>query len=212
LTRAEGFSKVSVRKQYLGKENVMPNHVYNSVTIEGSPEQVKDVQKFLATPTFMNESGEELIFNFAKLISIPKDKVGEYHTVHGFVKGEESGHTEYNWYEWNVKNWGTKWNAYEVSSEIDGGSISYHFNTAWSIPEPIIHALADYARQGGITFDWHAEEEQGWGAEFAFDGKELTLVREWDIPETHAEYVALEQDCWGCESDEPFDDCPKEGE
>ena len=213
MTKAQGFSKVSDRKQYLGKENVMPNHVFNSVTIKGTAEQLKDVETFLARKSFMNESDDVPEFNFANLVSIPRDKVDEYNDVHGFVEGVSVGNTEYNWYNWNVNNWGTKWNAYEVSGElVDDTHFQYEFSTAWSIPEPVINAFADYARQGGITFEWYAEEEQGWGAQFAFDGEELELVKEWDIPETHAEYLALGRDCWACESEEPFDDCPKEEE
>lgn len=190
----------------------MPNHVFNSVAIQGTSEQLKMVQEFLATPTFMNQPDEELIFNFAKLISIPKDKVEEYHTTHGFSEGKATGETEFNWYNWNNRCWGTKWNAYDVETDLQDGLLQYRFCTAWSYPEPIIHALADYAQQGGITFEWYAEEEQGWGAEFVFNGTELELVREWDIPESHAEYVALDRECWACDSEMPYPDCPKVSE
>jgi hypothetical protein len=51
------------------------------------------------------------------------------------------------WYNWNVANWGTKWNCLEVwhdradDSVIDGKT-SYNFDTAWSPAEPVIAALA----------------------------------------------------------------------
>ena len=43
-----------------------------------------------------------------------------------------------SWYDWSCANWGTKWNAYSVQ-EIPGG---VQFDTAWSMPEPVISALA----------------------------------------------------------------------
>jgi hypothetical protein len=43
-----------------------------------------------------------------------------------------------DWYEWSVKNWGTKWNSSE--SLFEGSNI--HFQTAWSVPEPIFIELS----------------------------------------------------------------------
>ena len=44
-----------------------------------------------------------------------------------------------DWYKWRLKNWGTKWDAYD-GSWIDG----YHaFTTAWAPPEALIQYLAE---------------------------------------------------------------------
>jgi hypothetical protein len=43
-----------------------------------------------------------------------------------------------DWYEWSVKNWGSKWNSSE--SLFEDGKI--HFQTAWSVPEPIFIELS----------------------------------------------------------------------
>jgi hypothetical protein len=45
---------------------------------------------------------------------------------------------EKNWYEWNIKNWGTKW---EIDPDglqrhkINGRTYKYYFDTAWSPPD-----------------------------------------------------------------------------
>ena len=44
---------------------------------------------------------------------------------------------EENWYEWNIKNWGTKWDL--IPEEIEKHKINertykYYFDTAWSPP------------------------------------------------------------------------------
>ncbi len=44
-----------------------------------------------------------------------------------------------NWYAWSVKNWGTKWGAYEVSMDFGGG---FRFQTAWRFPTPIMAELS----------------------------------------------------------------------
>jgi len=45
--------------------------------------------------------------------------------------------------EWNCKHWGTKWNAYDSICSIHGDKAYICFNTAWSIPRPIIIAFAN---------------------------------------------------------------------
>ena len=52
------------------------------------------------------------------------------------------------WYNWNVANWGTKWNCGEVWHDrtteqiTEAGTTSYNFDTAWSPAERVIAALA----------------------------------------------------------------------
>jgi hypothetical protein len=61
-----------------------------------------------------------------------------------------------NWYNWNIENWGTKWNASDVY--ISDGVID--FETAWSPAEPVIASLAK--RFPEVTFI-HDYVEQGIG-------------------------------------------------
>lgn len=44
------------------------------------------------------------------------------------------------WYQWNIENWGTKWNATRTSYDENAGSIL--FETAWSFPAPVIYELS----------------------------------------------------------------------
>jgi hypothetical protein len=131
------------------------------------------------------------------------------------------------WYDWNIRNWGTKWDANDENGDTpdlddlkDHDSISYSFSTAWSIPEPIFRAMV--AQHPELDFEFHSEEEQGWGAEFSTydsedeDGKpikELNLVREWDIPSSHADYVERDNEdgcvcAWNDDPEDLYDDCP----
>ena len=40
-----------------------------------------------------------------------------------------------SWYEWNIANWGTKWDAYDISIDEDlGRELIVEFDTAWAPP------------------------------------------------------------------------------
>lgn len=48
-----------------------------------------------------------------------------------------------NWYGWNVSNWGTKWDLYDVYVDYDQISFAeLSFNTAWSAPFQVFEALS----------------------------------------------------------------------
>lgn len=61
-----------------------------------------------------------------------------------------------DWYDWNRKNWGTKWNS--SYSTVDGNSI--RFQTAWCTPYPIIDLLSK--KYPDLTFNVkYADESIG---------------------------------------------------
>ena len=61
-----------------------------------------------------------------------------------------------NWYDYCVAEWGTKWEASDATYDIEGNKITIYFDTAWSPPIGIYHALenmgfdveATYVEQG----------------------------------------------------------------
>ena len=60
------------------------------------------------------------------------------------------------WYEWRIRNWGTKWNA--SSAEIAEGRLS--FLTAWNAPKPIVEKLSQMFSSITIHHVW-ADEDIG---------------------------------------------------
>lgn len=73
---------------------------------------------------------------------------------------------EENWYDWNVSNWGTKWDISLASYEIvDENTITLSFDTAWSPPIALYQFL--------IENDWEVNAyyyEPGMGYCGRFDG------------------------------------------
>ena len=65
-----------------------------------------------------------------------------------------------SWYDWNVANWGTKWDM-DGSGGRAGEILEYHFQTAWSPPVegfrkisenfPLLHFVLEYF-EGGACF------------------------------------------------------------
>ena len=52
---------------------------------------------------------------------------------------EREEHGTNNWHDWNTTNWGTKWEAYDLQSELVEDQIILTFRTAWSPPEALMH-------------------------------------------------------------------------
>ena len=131
----------------------MPKWVYNHLTIEGSEEDINKVKaqvgavvkrKYKGADEVDEEIDEEPIFSFMNILPPPEDKLDEYHAVHGYTGGEKTGDTEYNWYNFNVREWGTKWDARDVDLlEDDETYLHYKFDTAWSPPTEVIAKLAE---------------------------------------------------------------------
>lgn len=208
----------------------MPNHVRNIVRMSGNFSDLAKLQKLLAMPQdvqFYKGSFEKQDFNFYSLVSpereIWDDYYGDQPKYDTLDESMSNMFKSNHWYDWNVRNWGTKWNAYEisVSHNLDDTTVknekyylNYTFDTAWSPPEGVIQALAKRIRElklDSVSFNWWFEEEQGWGGEFYFNEGNLELIREWDIPDSHEEMMERGDYC-PCEDygDKVFDDCPVE--
>ena len=67
------------------------------------------------------------------------------------------------WYEWSIKNWGTKWNAYGLDTyenEVTDSNPTLSFQTAWSAPHPILAKLAEMYPEVSFEHTW-ADEDIG---------------------------------------------------
>jgi hypothetical protein len=206
----------------------MANWVYTSVSVSGKAE---DLKKFLEkaaterpyadgnTPTqieYETHNG----FSFWNFVQPPKEAVdsGEYFGTHGWKGGERVGNSKFNWYEWNIENWGTKWDAGDVSVETisdDSTSVSISFQTAWDVATPVFRAMVKQHPE--LEFSFSSEEEQGWGVEHESQDGELVETDSWDIPASHADYAKRDnQDgcrcSWEDDATEWYDDCPNKQE
>lgn len=64
-----------------------------------------------------------------------------------------------DWYDWSIKNWGTKWNAHDTIIN-DPSEATVYFHTAWSAPIPFLDALSK--QYPDLSFDYmFADEDMG---------------------------------------------------
>ncbi len=65
------------------------------------------------------------------------------------------------WYEWNINNWGTKWNACGYDDEHNyADEEELIFDTAWSPPHPILERLSEIYPKIHFKHEW-ADEDLG---------------------------------------------------
>ena len=179
----------------------MPNWVYNSLHIEGEAEDIKRLKEQVNQPFVRQhdqwnpETGKmELkdysysnpVFAFWNIIK-PTD-------METYVLQRDPNHDNTvidfkgnNWYDWNVRNWGTKWDVgvgdeekYPETELIhdDETVIAYRFNTAWGAPIQAIETLS--SQYPNLEFNLSFEEETGWGGEVTFVNGEGTELEEYD--------------------------------
>ena len=75
------------------------------------------------------------------------------------------------WYDWRVRNWSTKWNAYN-QARVDGHAIV--FNTAWSGVPELMRALSEKFPSVALSYVY---ADEVWGSNtgvFEFEGGECT--------------------------------------
>ena len=163
----------------------MPNHVRNRLMFEGEPKQVAAL-----LAAIQNEKYGIGSIDFQKIIPMPSNI---YRGDLGQKERERYG--ENNWYDWSVKNWGTKWNAYgydETFSYTPGEPLL--FLTAWSAPHPILERLSEMFPDMEITHEWADEDIGNNCGRCSYLGGERT--EEW-TPDFEEEAVEFACEVWG---------------
>lgn len=156
----------------------MPNWVSNRLTVEAN-------ETLLDALVSHVDDAEGQPLSFQKILPRPAE--------------------EGDWYNWNVRNWGTKWDAQEVSLVRSAGVALFEFATAWSTPEQVVVALSFRFPAASIVLEY--EEEQGWGGRARFAGGQLLDSSCYEAPQSHAELIARGAAC-GCGDEfSPFEDC-----
>jgi len=204
----------------------MPNWVYNGLTIEGKPESVKKLMEQMNSPFVRvhdqwNVKTQQMekqqvtypnpVFAFWNIIK-PTDLEayeGPQPKVEDFA--EAMKFSSDHWYDWNVRNWGTKWDVavssidtypnttVEDTANAENHVVHYNFETAWSRPMPALLNLS--TQYPDLLFTLSYEEETGWGGE-------CELLRGKVISESM--YDNMCRNCDGTYSDEQIvacDDC-----
>jgi hypothetical protein len=134
-----------------------------------SKEKIKEVKELLSKPyshlSSKYEDGElvyfteevESIISFWNLIK-PDDSIIEQYAGKEKIENVSDMDNPNYWYNWNINNWGTKWDACneEISFENET-QVEYIFDTAWDVPLPFYNALAKKFPEVHIYVDYEIE-------------------------------------------------------
>jgi hypothetical protein len=202
----------------------MPNWCYNSLSIEGSAEDISAIKSQLNKPfARMHDQFNMKTKQMELTETTYSNPVFAFHNVYNHIQAgisdedymKQPDHTlplsealtfkGNHWYDFNVREWGTKWDVairdgeeYPETElvEEDDSSLAYRFNTAWSPPIP---AIANLSQQyPDLEFTLSYEEETGWGGEILFVSGEQSDLEIYD------------NKCRDCDSLNTMDYCENE--
>jgi hypothetical protein len=192
----------------------MPNWVYNGLTAQGPHESITKLKEQMNQPftrvhdNWNAETGKmekklvtypNPVFAFWNIIK-PTD-LDAYDKQADLSKDIHGN----DWYNWNLRNWGTKWDV-AVSSEDKHpdtymeetedewtASVFYNFNTAWGVADKALTNLS--SQYPDLLFTLSYEEETGWGGE-------MELLRGTIISNNQ-----YESKCRDCDSNDTLEYC-----
>lgn len=127
-----------------------------------------------------------MAFDFEKIIPMP-----EYIFRGNLGASEKQLYGKNNWYDWSIKNWGTKWNAYDCNIDYDGHA--FEFSTAWCFAKPVIDKLSDLTKTQILAM--YADENFGYNVGILFYLGNGTVVDE-DIEPNSDEAWAVVESLW----------------
>jgi len=209
----------------------MPNWTQNNITFESDdPEALANLKAQVGAPIqtpgveyVRDEDGKIALDKnnhpvLKHVTHVEKEPIFSFWNIVQPSMEEWDSYRNQGWYDWNVDNWGTKWDVsgdVEVLEESDN-HWNISFATAWAPPHEALVKLSEQHPEVSIRNEW--VEEQGFGAHQEYVEGTYWVDKEWNIPESHEEYEENigEQSCpcysYGADEEDsfPFDDCPRE--
>jgi hypothetical protein len=184
----------------------VPNWCYNYLDISGDETLIADIKRQLNKPFAKDHDSwnpatgqmevsqttySSPVFAFHNIYNHRQDGISDEEYIkqpdHSMPLEEALMFKGNHWYDWNVRNWGTKWDVavrdgeeypdtelYEESTTVLG----YKFNTAWSPPTEAITKLSE--QYPSLEMNLSYEEETGWGGSINFNNGIATEEESYD--------------------------------
>ena len=152
----------------------MPNHCHNRVRIyncydsDKSREQIAEIKQIFEDEKVFGQIIPEPDWANTPLLTSDSHygtKYGKDGELPQYTEDpwkrlvfKSTGITDQRWYDWRLQNWDTKWDAYDVNIvDDDPENMEIEFNTAWSPPEAICHALRE-KYEDTVAISWFYDE------------------------------------------------------
>jgi len=201
----------------------MPNHCLNTITISDiTPEQWTQIAETFIETDDKTASFLQTFCPEPDWVEIPNEK-GELpiQDRETNISRWSDGTQDLRWYDWRLKNWGTKWDVYETDDNLSDKppmtELQVSYSTAWSpVNEHFLETISAMFPEALFVNRYEEEGEGYCGVTVAKDGDALDFtaylseIREVfvrklnpDLPEDADIYeVYEEQELW-----EEFAEC-----
>jgi hypothetical protein len=205
----------------------MPNWVYNGLTIEGNPEQVKALIKQMNKPfVYSIEPLGDLSFGIKQRKYV--NPIFSFHNIYSYIdhgvteseyhsqppRKDDSSFADFmkfesnDWYNFNNREWGTKWDVAvaedatysntNMEEAENGENYVVHYNFETAWSRPLGAISKLSAQYPTLLFTLSYEEETGWGGEMEFLRGEVI---------SESEYENMCRDCDSTDTVEFCEDC-----
>jgi hypothetical protein len=205
----------------------MPNWVYNGLTIEGNPEQVKALIKQMNKPfVYSVEPLGDLSFGIKQRKYV--NPIFSFHNIYSYLdhgvtdeqyhsqppRKDDSSFADFmkfesnDWYNFNNREWGTKWDVAvaedatysntNMEEAENGENYVVHYNFETAWSRPLGAISKLSAQYPTLLFTLSYEEETGWGGEMEFLRGEVI---------SESEYENMCRDCDSTDTVEFCEDC-----
>lgn len=185
----------------------MPNWCDNNLTISGPKKIIQKIEQTNLSLNKLIPCPEELNDILSGSIGSDK-KANEFFKMQ--LKNNIKKYGSKDWYDWNVKNWGTKWdispNDIQVEYKRNTGTLSTGFQSAWAPPVEAMKKLKDKYPEITIRLEYietgasfagsysYSPDNGDWEDEINYSNSEELLKFAKDtenyLAECEAEYIA----------------------
>ena len=133
----------------------MPNWVTTKATVAGPADKLDE---------FVDRHFKDGALSFETVVPSPPRRED---CPDKYILGKDSHVMElddrpwFNWYTWNLDNWGCKWDCGMLETVFtDEVGVCFSFQTPWAFPEPVAIAMAKMNPDLDFTFEY-ADEDIG---------------------------------------------------
>lgn len=207
----------------------MPNWVFNTLTIEGNPNSVNKLKEQVSKPFKQPvQANGDLAFSI-KEINYSNPVFAFWNVIaptdmEAYVKQPDFSldkpYSGDDWYSWNNRNWGSKWDIAVAdgdeypdtqlySDEANGENhvLVYGYQTAWSPSLTVLENLS--SQYPDLLFTLTYQEETGWGGETEILNGNTISESDYNWKCHECDYEELDEPpfCEECE----YDMCPRCG-
>ena len=121
----------------------MPNWCANHLVVRGDEKEITRFRKQAESGKVKDsDTMHDIEFTISPFLPMPKDLEGTRSPSLRPVKRLIKKYGTDNWYDWRVKNWGTKWDVEGYLEDESPRKLGYTFDSAWGPPDEAIKAMS----------------------------------------------------------------------